>query len=206
MRARMIRSAAVVAALARFAPTVAGLAGTLLGLAGNAVAAPGDLDTTFGSGGRVSLNLGDQPSRSTLGGCHDQISKRRSNGHRTGDVRPWSGECRRHSGLERDRAWRPPAPRIRWPRRASRPSPNWPCSKRSMPSPALRALPRHHRCPEGSIRGGGRRRGRASRAQHLLPGRCSDARRGAGGLAGRDSGRPGRETTALPSARPRPQR
>jgi uncharacterized delta-60 repeat protein len=47
---------------ARFAPTVAGLAGTLLGLAGNAIAAPGDLDTTFGSGGRVSLNLGDQPS------------------------------------------------------------------------------------------------------------------------------------------------
>jgi uncharacterized delta-60 repeat protein len=47
---------------ARFAPIVAGLAGALLGLAGNAVAAPGDLDPTFGSGGLVSLNLGDQPS------------------------------------------------------------------------------------------------------------------------------------------------
>ena len=47
---------------ARFAPTIAGLAGTLLGLAGNAVAAPGDLDSTFGSGGWVSLNLGNQPS------------------------------------------------------------------------------------------------------------------------------------------------
>ena len=36
-------------------PIVVGLIGTLLGFAGNAVAAPGDLDPTFGSGGRISL-------------------------------------------------------------------------------------------------------------------------------------------------------